>query len=158
MNHVTWDCLWTPEGYNPSAFHFDESAKVVIAGSREITDYDFASRAISVGLTTLGIGKISWIGKIISGHARGVDLLGERYAREHKIPVELFKPDWERFGKAAGVIRNKDMARAATHAIILRKNKSRGSTHMANFCKQLSVPFYLLDVEKWYNSLRLPFN
>ena len=151
------DLIWIPEYYNFRQHPDGPYASVVIAGSRDVEDYVLVSQIISVGLRALGI-NLSSILEFISGNARGIDRLGERYAKEHNIPVRIFKPDWKQFGKAAGVIRNKDMAREATHAIIIRKNQSKGSTHMANFCKQLNVPHYLLDIEKWYAPTGLPFD
>ena len=43
---------------------------------------------------------------IVSGGAQGADLLAARYAVEHKIPLKVFRPDWNTHGRAAGPIRN----------------------------------------------------
>ena len=37
--------------------------------------------------------------KIISGEAIGVDTMAEKYANEHNIPITVFTPDWNKFGK-----------------------------------------------------------
>ena len=56
--------------------------KVIVAGSRSICNYSFVSASIdSSGFL---------ISEIISGVAKGVDLLGEKYAREHNIPIKQF--------------------------------------------------------------------
>lgn len=75
--------------------------KTIIAGSRNITDVEVVTRAIERS----GI-KISLV---LSGKAKGVDILGELWARENNISVEGFLPDWKRFGRSAGLKRNIEM-------------------------------------------------
>ena len=47
--------------------------------------------------------------EIVSGHCQGADMLGEKYAEEHDMPVKLFPADWTKYGRRAGPIRNKQM-------------------------------------------------
>jgi hypothetical protein len=75
--------------------------KTIIAGSRTITDYRWVEGAIAdSGIV---------VTEVVSGGCRGVDIFGERWAREHGVPVRVFRPDWDRHGKAAGPIRNRQM-------------------------------------------------
>jgi hypothetical protein len=99
----------------------------IIAGSRDITNYDFLCRCID----SLDI----QITKIISGGARGVDALGERYARDNSIPLMIMQADWDRYGKSAGYKRNEQMAKTAQMLIALWDGKSRGTMHMINIAK-----------------------
>lgn len=46
---------------------------------------------------------------IVSGGARGADSLAEKFADEFHFQKKIFPADWDRFGKAAGFIRNKKM-------------------------------------------------
>ena len=80
--------------------------KILIAGSRTITDINILSKAIR-----LSGYKITASDEIVSGGARGVDTLAEVYARGKNIPIKIFKPDWNKYGKSAGVIRNYEMAK-----------------------------------------------
>jgi hypothetical protein len=58
--------------------------------------------------------RIDWIPTVIlSGNALGVDQLGEKWAKEHNVPVELYPANWDRFGRSAGYKRNADMAKRA---------------------------------------------
>lgn len=50
---------------------------------------------------------------VVSGKARGADTLGEQYAKEHGYSIQYFPADWERYGKAAGYLRNTEMAKNA---------------------------------------------
>jgi len=62
--------------------------KVIIAGSRNIDDYD-ALWNIMESLPIKG-----YITEIVSGKARGVDTLGEGYAKDISVPVAEFPADW----------------------------------------------------------------
>ena len=48
------------------------------------------------------------ITEIVSGGAKGVDSLAERYANEHNIKFSLFPVKWEKYGKGAGFKRNNE--------------------------------------------------
>jgi hypothetical protein len=71
----------------------------LIAGTRTFNDYKLLSEELS---------KLN-ITEIISGGARGADYLAEVYAKENNIPIKVFPAQWEKFGKKAGYIRNKEM-------------------------------------------------
>jgi hypothetical protein len=96
--------------------------RVVIAGSRGITDYSVLKDAIAQSDFS--------ITEVVSGCARGVDTLGERWAKEHGIPVKQFWPDWGRFGRAAGKYRNSEMAEYCDAGIILWDGESKGTLDM----------------------------
>lgn len=75
---------------------------VIIAGSRTINDENVVVQAIVDS---------GWqIRQVVSGGARGVDQIGEKWANFMGIPVIRFIPEWDRLGNAAGHIRNHDMA------------------------------------------------
>jgi len=76
--------------------------KVIIAGSRSITDENEVVQAI--------VDSGFMITEVVSGGARGVDRIGEKWAQMMGIPVTRFIPDWEHLGKSAGHTRNHDMA------------------------------------------------
>jgi hypothetical protein len=116
--------------------------KVIIAGSRDITDYSIVKQAwldSGLGMTEL-----------VSGGARGVDNLGLYLAVEElKIPFKLFIPDWDTHGRKAGIIRNVEMAWYADALIAVWDGKSRGTEHMINFMKlSLGKPTYVLNLKE----------
>jgi len=77
--------------------------KMIIAGGRDyrFTDHDRA------WLDSLPIGEV------VSGGASGSDAEGEEWARSRGIPIRVFNADWNTYGRAAGPIRNRDMAQYA---------------------------------------------
>ena len=76
--------------------------RVIIAGSRDMADYEAAKKAISEALGEIG-GSAQV--RVVSGHCRGADILGERYAREHGLELAVFPAEWNRYGRRAGVRR-----------------------------------------------------
>ena len=96
--------------------------RIIIAGSRQCHDYDLVKSCIE----EQGIE----ITCVLSGDARGVDRLGEKWALENKIPVEKYPAKWEEFGKSAGFRRNTEMAEKAEGLIALWDGASKGTKHM----------------------------
>ena len=47
------------------------------------------------------------ITEVVSGGARGVDIVAIQYGRIYKVPVKIFKLDWGQFGKITGMVRVK---------------------------------------------------
>lgn len=117
--------------------------KLVIAGSREIADY----KLIDWGVSGIVDERIT---QIVSGRTKGVDLLGEQYAIKHNINVKPFpitKEDWEKYGKKAGMIRNKVMADYCDAAITFWDGKSPGTRGMNSLMQKYLVSEY--DFSKW---------
>ena len=100
--------------------------KIIIAGSRNFVDY---TKLKTVCDFTLKNQKDI---EIVSGTASGADKLGERYAKENGYPVKKFPADWKKNGKAAGPIRNKQMAEYADGLIVFWDGKSKGTESMIN--------------------------
>ena len=72
---------------------------------------------------------------IVSGASRGADSLGERYAHERGYAVEKYPADWQRDGKAAGPIRNAQMAKVADALIAFWDGNSKGTANMIDQAK-----------------------
>lgn len=103
--------------------------RIIIAGSRTILDYELLLDAISVSDFS--------ISEVISGGARGVDRLGERWGWSMGVRTTVFKANWDRFGRAAGLYRNSDMAAYAEGAIILWDGWSSGTLDMIDKMRRL---------------------
>lgn len=101
--------------------------RVIIAGGREFQDYALVKQKCDYYLQNkLQTDTVV----IVSGHATGADSLGERYASEKGLSVELHPADWQRHGRAAGPIRNEEMALVADALIAFWDGQSRGTKNM----------------------------
>jgi hypothetical protein len=59
-----------------------------------------------------------------------VDSLGAAWANANKVQCTFYYADWKNLGKAAGPIRNSEMAANADALILVWDGKSRGSSDM----------------------------
>ena len=78
--------------------------RVIVAGSRDFDDYEKLKSVLDT--TFSGLNQPV---EIVSGHAKGADMLGEHYAVEKKIPYKVFPADWNKYPIRAGFIRNTQM-------------------------------------------------
>lgn len=105
--------------------------KLIIAGSRTIEDYEHFQSLMDDYLRFFEMHSQEPVDEIISGACpTGVDAMGERWATEQGIPVKRFPADWKSHGKAAGPIRNAQMAEYADALFLMWDGKSRGSSSM----------------------------
>ena len=72
---------------------------------------------------------------VVCGKARGADTLGEQYAKEQGYAVQYFPADWDRYGKAAGYLRNTEMAKNADALVAFWDGMSLGTRHMIETAK-----------------------
>lgn len=100
--------------------------KVIVAGCRDFADYELLKEKCDFYLQNKKPENIV----IVSGHASGTDALGERYAQERGYETEIYPTDWKTHGRAAGPIRNAQMAAVADALIALWDGKSHGIKNM----------------------------
>jgi hypothetical protein len=73
------------------------------------------------------------ITKLIHGGAKGADTHAGRWAHRNRVPVEVFYPDWDRYGKKAGHIRNGEMLEVGKPDIVVAFPGGAGTENM---CQQ----------------------
>ena len=95
--------------------------KLGIVGSRTFNDYDFMVETIE---QNLDVNKIT---TIVSGGALGADSLAAQFAEDYGLELEVYRPDWKEYGKAAGMIRNSDIVKASDGIIAFWDGKSKGA-------------------------------
>jgi len=111
--------------------------KVIMAGSRSLADF---------GLVLEGIKTFPYqITEIVSGGSRGIDLLGEDWAKQMKLPKTRFTANWKRFGQAAGPLRNSDMSEYADALIAIWDGKSKGTEDLIRKMQRREKVVHLLE-------------
>jgi hypothetical protein len=106
--------------------------RLIVAGGRDFVDYELLKSKLDYALRN----RLNEGITIVSGVARGADKLGERYAKERGYAIDSHPADWDKFGKSAGYIRNKEMAQNADGLMAFWDGKSRGTHHMINIAKE----------------------
>ena len=117
--------------------------RLLIAGSRTFKDYDFLCRTADGFIKLNNTSDMPVV--IVSGNARGADLLGEEYALSRGYRVARFPADWHNQGKKAGYLRNCKMADYLKESengqcIVFWDGISKGSKHMIDICRNKSIP------------------
>ena len=113
--------------------------RVLVCGSRHYTNYQKVLEQLK---------KLD-VGFVISGGCRGADCLAVKAAKACSFPYVEFPADWQKFGKAAGPIRNIAMLREGKPDFVLvfhpNIDSSKGSKHMLSLIKKAGVPFLLVS-------------
>ena len=112
--------------------------KVGVIGSRTFKDYELLKKTLASFEIT----------QIISGGASGADTIAEWYAFEKKIPLKVFRPDWKKFGKRAGFLRNTDIVKNSEHVIAFHNGESRGTMDSIQKAKDLGIPVTVIIFEE----------
>ena len=117
--------------------------RIVIAGSRGFEDYALLEQTLEHILDK----QIEPV-ELVSGHAKGADLLAERFAKENDLPIHIIKTDWKTYGRAAGPIRNRQMLDYAMEELSLVvafwDGKSKGTKNTINTAKSLGIPVEII--------------
>lgn len=116
--------------------------KLAIVGSRSFNNYELLKKEINNFISENDFS----INQIISGGARGADNLGEKYAKELNIETQIFYPDWNKYGKKAGFIRNEDIINNSDVIIAFWDGQSHGTKHdieLANKYKKILKIIYV---------------
>ncbi len=107
--------------------------KVIIAGGRDFNDYNLLKSSCNTILVNQK--EI----EIVSGTANGADKLGERYAEDMGYLTKQFPADWDRHGKKAGFIRNRQMAEYADALIAFWGGRGKGTEMMISIARTLGL-------------------
>ncbi len=99
------------------------SEKVAIVGSRQ-----FGERAAEVRQQIADyIAELPRGDEIVTGGALGADAWAEFFAKRDSRPVHVFPADWQRYGRRAGAVRNKQIVDAADRVVAFWDGKSPGT-------------------------------
>lgn len=96
--------------------------KLIIAGGR---DYQFNVSDYAKLNEIFGEHELT---EVVSGGATGADKCGEIWANFIGLPIKRFPANWKSHGKAAGPLRNKEMAKYADALVTF--SGGRGTANM----------------------------
>ena len=114
--------------------------KVIIAGSRVIPQRDLVWDDLVHRVLMSGVEEI------VSGMARGADQIGYEFAQHFNIPCKQFPAEWDKHGKSAGYIRNKEMSEYADELIAYWDGKSNGTKNMIDLMAIAKKPTTIIYV------------
>jgi hypothetical protein len=91
--------------------------RVAVIGSRSFNDYELLKNVLSEIKVDI----------LISGGAKGADTLAEKYALKNNIKTEIFYPEWSKYGKKAGFLRNTKIIENADLIVAFWDGTSKGT-------------------------------
>lgn len=109
--------------------------RTAIVGSRDFTNYEHLVECLAshpVPITS-----------VVSGGARGTDTLAERYARENNLPLTVFKPEYEKYGRSAPLKRNTTIVENSEQVIAFPKPGGRGTQHTIREARRIGVAVFV---------------
>ena len=99
--------------------------KVAIVGSRSIIEVDIKKY-------------VSNDDEIVSGGAIGVDSCAAEYAHKNGLKLTQFLPEYERYGRAAPIVRNKKIVDYSDKIIVFWDGASRGTLSVIRYAKKIN--------------------
>lgn len=123
------------------------AARVAIVGSRDFWDYAKLAQRVWAQLAAWDIPITQMT--VLSGGCRGTDTLAARWAREHGVPLQVFAANWKAHGRAAGPLRNQQLAAYATHVIAFPCGEGRGTQDMIKRAEARGLPVatFFVDIK-----------
>ena len=118
---------------------------LAIIGSREFVDYQLLWNVFHKHFvySDSEFGTIYSVKEIVSGGARGADILAKRLALELDIKYTEFLPDWNT-GRGAGIIRNRKIVEASDMVLCFWDGISKGSKSSLVIAKELKKPTMII--------------
>ncbi len=102
--------------------------KLAIVGSRNLTNVNIEAH-IPMGVK-----------EIVSGGAVGVDFCASEYAKKNNLKLVEFLPEYELYGRAAPIVRNKKIVEYADQIIVFWNGTSKGTLSVIKYAQKIGKP------------------
>lgn len=118
--------------------------RVIIAGGREVKLQE-GVRMVEQAIAESGFA----ITELINGGALGIDAAARKYWHNRfdnnppEYPLRTIPAQWDKHGKSAGPIRNREMASQADALIAIWDGQSRGTKNMIDTAKAMGLQVYV---------------
>ena len=99
--------------------------KIAVVGSRNLTNIEL-DKYIS-----------EEVDEIVSGGAVGVDYCAAEYARNKGLKLTEFLPQYDRYGRAAPIMRNKEIVDYADKVIVFWNGSSKGALSVIKYAEKV---------------------
>jgi hypothetical protein len=112
-----------------------EGKRIIVCGGRGYTDRERVNQALDAAHAK------SPIAVIVHGGASGADTLAKLWAQERGILREEYPARWHEHGRAAGPVRNQQMADCGADGCIAFPG-GRGTTDMVRRAQEAGIPVW----------------
>jgi len=104
--------------------------KLAVVGSRSFDNYFIMEQTLTPHLPFV----------LVSGGAKGADSLAERFAQENDLETIIHFPEWKKYGRRAGYVRNTFIVRDCDKLVAFWDEKSKGTKMTIDLAKEKGKP------------------
>ena len=115
--------------------------KIAIVGGRDFNDYQLLKKEVDEYIDENKISNIS----IISGGAKGADRLAEKFATEMDFEVIVFKPNYEKYGRGATIVRNSQIIENSDVVFAFWDGQSKGTHDSIKKAVKLAKKLFIIN-------------
>lgn len=105
----------------------EQPIRVLVCGGRHYANsrllFDFLD----------AVDRSSRIQLLVHGGASGADSIAGNWAQSRNIPIQVFPAQWNKFGKAAGMIRNREMFDQTQPDLVIAAPGGSGTKNMVAY-------------------------
>ena len=116
---------------------------IAIVGGRDFNDYTLLKESILAYIDAHEKPE-----NIVSGGAKGADTLATQFATEMGIPVLIFKPDYQRYGRGATLVRNTQIIENAEVVFAFWDGQSKGTKDSIKKAEKLEKELYIITYKQ----------
>ena len=109
--------------------------KLAIVGSRNLTNIEL-DRYITEETD-----------EIVSGGAVGIDSCAAEYAKRKSLKLTEFLPEYEHYGRAAPIVRNKEIVNYADKILVFWNGTSKGTLSVIKYAQKTGKPCEIILCE-----------
>ena len=119
--------------------------RLAIVGGRDFNDKELMAKRLALFMRAYSNGEMSAPSiEIVSGGAKGADTLGVSFACVWNVPIKIFKPDWNKYGKSAGFRRNQTIVDNCDMVLAFWDGMSRGTSDTIEKAKRAKKPTFII--------------
>ena len=115
--------------------------KIAIVGSRDFNDYELLKNELAKFTKENEIS----LQCIVSGGAKGADNLAEKFAAEMDLEIIIFKPNYEKYGRGATIVRNSKIIENSDIVFAFWDGKSKGTLDSIKKTKKLEKKLLIIN-------------
>ena len=117
--------------------------RIAVVGSRTFTDYNYLVQKLDELIFGYEEFRNVHEFEIVSGGARGADNLAELYAWFRHYPLKVFPADWNKHGRSAGYLRNKEIVNYSDIVVAFWDGQSKGTKHSINLAESQNKKIHI---------------
>lgn len=111
--------------------------KIAVVGSRKFSNYGLMKRTLKSYLPFI----------LITGGAIGADSLAEKFAEEFDLDTLIHYPEWKKYGRKAGMLRNTFIVRDCEQVIAFWDGASKRTKMVISLARRKSKPVRVIEIE-----------